>query len=341
MCSNKSWVRAVLFRLRRNDATVMHLGKGFDPEQDSGTFISSKGKYCYLCMSGYWVLVLDVNSREVSLFGCINDTGKVLERRIFDGYKDGDIIYVSKSHTVEYIAVSTSNAVDEVVHTLDCVDVVDFNYTSRWRKFIPHNQSSIQFVRSNSTVNLDLVPTLYAILASRAILAFVQHCSVNVVYIIGAPCPSYRSLSSRCKVCWLYNYDWDEDLLDGCSIYDNIDDVENTSRCNSTNVCSYDSRYPLGIPERSMCYMVDSQDLCVNLVCDRAVVISRDTSLSSTITPTTREFKYNTRCITDNTSTIRSIMSCFNQIPSYDLFATTSETLGTYVYSEFNGVDMY
>ena len=85
----------------------------------------------------------------MSLLPYTSSSNRALDSKIFDGYWDCNIVHVNKNHTVEYITAGTSRVVQEVVETLDCVDVVDFNYTSRRRKFVPHNQNSLQFVRSD------------------------------------------------------------------------------------------------------------------------------------------------------------------------------------------------
>jgi hypothetical protein len=197
-------------------------------------FVSSKEMYYYLYVSGYWVLILDVKSRQVSLFKYNIDVHQTQECRIFDSYRSEDIVYIHKSHRVDYVATYAVDAVDRVVQTM----------------------------------------SLFTTLISRVLIAFPEQCAVNILYIVGCPCPEYRSLSNRCKVCWLHNYVWDESTIENCVLYHSIDNVENTCRQGDVNVCSYDDSRPLLIPQQSMCYILHSDTTPVNVVCDRAAVMS-------------------------------------------------------------------
>ena len=248
----------------------------------------------------------------------------------------------NSSHTIDHIASSLSSAVDVVVSAIDCVDVADFEYTPQWRQFVPFNQSSIQFIRSNKPSHMSLTMNVFTTLMSRALLVFVQQCSVNVVYITGPPCVEYHSLSNRCKVCWLHNYKWDNDGLEHCVLHDSIDVVERLYRQGDTNICSYDSSCPLTIPAQSVCYIIDfSNNKSVDVISDRAIMALHTADTMSTIAPTVCEFSYNTQCVTDIESTMQQIMSCFYSVPDCDLFITILQSLETYMYCEFNTTQIY
>ena len=58
----------------------------------------------------------------------------------------------------------------------------------------------------------------------RSIILYYEHSKVECVIIIGAPSEYYHDLQNIMPVCYMYNYEWDNELIHDYNTYNELTD---------------------------------------------------------------------------------------------------------------------
>ena len=109
---------------------------------------------------------------------------------------------------------------------------------AKWRSFVPHGQSAVRFqsVRPSDIRLSRRVDVVNHLMLSR-MSRFVKHTRQHIIFVYGAPREEYKTLSHVCRVCWIYDIEWDDDLTAEFHNYVSVEEAARMCTKFQQNVC--------------------------------------------------------------------------------------------------------
>lgn len=233
--SVQSWITSVLRYSVRDNIIPIHLNRDMMSEYSRGSFISAKGNFCYIYSNSWWILVLDRKDRTLVPVYVTSEYTEVKHPVVMSAYKHKSQYYIGTSLFVYPVISIDDISVDLLVEEIGVFARAQMEYSTNWRVFRPHGQSTIEFISCKDKPVSDIASYVTDYIALRTLESICTDTKAPIVFILGRPREPYMRYRRNIRICWVYEYAWD-DVYDMDS-YGSLADAYDNCGAKSHSIC--------------------------------------------------------------------------------------------------------
>ena len=289
-----------------------------------GLYICAEGRYAMVYIHKEWVCELTLKDNTMK---CIH----VGQRINYEGLPLVAIGYAQKDNTYMTVVSCIDTALGLAADTYTVTSLIETmgylrqsnSYDSnQWRSFTPVQQTSIRFVARKGRCDPQLNFTVFHTLMCSTLHRIIDDTKLEVMFIHGAPRKEYEPIQRVCRVCWIYDYEWDDPTVEGFEHYNTTEQATLLCSKGGNSVCGCKD-WQQGIKcVSTMLYVLDSIPDLMSLDKSKMIaVVHNNTEFSGRVS-------YGVELYTISTGTLHSILSCLNvAVIPYDRLLVSESVL--------------
>ena len=238
-----AWHKKVRYMVQPNSSCVIYVPSNLLARSTQGEFIGGTGSFMhyYICRGICYAIDLREGTLTCITEDCIRSSTE--SPIVVSGYVSRKSITMEVVNCVDVLTwfLCGKSAIRYLVDTNECFVHTPVGTIDSWRSFIPQHQSTIRFQAvSDSDSRIDRRPNIVHHLISSSLLSFFTDTNQDIVFMYGKPRSEYNSILSVCRVCWIYDFNWDDENVTGFTNYPSVQHAFDTCAKFQRNVCRAD-----------------------------------------------------------------------------------------------------
>jgi hypothetical protein len=238
----KRWHRQANYMKHDRHTCIIYVPRDVLLPHANGKFIDGNGSYIHYYLCRQICYVLNPKKGIIKYIAQPSINVNVAHPIIISGYKEPKINSMQIISCMDSISGAVCNDVmrDLVEHS-DCFVYPIEGSVAQWRSFVPSGQSIVKFrAVPQSDTRIDATPDILHYIISSSLHEFIVDTNQDIMFIYGVPRKEYDLLVHVCRVCWIHDFDWDDENIADFTIYNSVNDAVQRCAKFQANVCNSD-----------------------------------------------------------------------------------------------------